>query len=175
MRRLAAGVTVITTSHGGKRGGLTATAVCSLSAAPPQILVCVNRTASAHDMIAEGTNLCVNLLSRSHQQLAWRFAGAVEGEERFRTGKWTTLTTGAPVLADALACFDCEVSEKIESATHTIFIGKVVGVSVREKGKPLLYASGAFAGLKKLETRRRHKTVVRSVKQTKARRLRKRV
>ena len=42
MRHLAASVTLITTRYGDLRGGLTATAVCSVSAEPPQILVCVN-------------------------------------------------------------------------------------------------------------------------------------
>ena len=46
MRHLAASVTLITTRHRELRGGLTATAVCSVSAEPPQILVCVNKTAS---------------------------------------------------------------------------------------------------------------------------------
>ena len=53
MRHLAASVTLITTRHRDLRGGLTATAVCSVSAEPPQILVCVNKTASAHDPIGE--------------------------------------------------------------------------------------------------------------------------
>ena len=42
MRHLAASVTVITVDHNGKKDGLTATATCSVSAEPPQLLVCVN-------------------------------------------------------------------------------------------------------------------------------------
>ena len=49
MRQLAAGVTIVTTSIGDQRIGLTATAVCSLSAEPPMLLACVNREAGAHD------------------------------------------------------------------------------------------------------------------------------
>ena len=62
MRHLAASVTLITTRHRDLRGGLTATAVCSVSAEPPQILVCVNKTASAHDPIGEAGFFCVNIL-----------------------------------------------------------------------------------------------------------------
>ena len=36
--------------------------------------------------------------------------------------------TGAPVLCDALASFDCVVREKVSTETHTIYIGRVVGV-----------------------------------------------
>ncbi|HEX9462509.1 MAG TPA: flavin reductase family protein [Alphaproteobacteria bacterium] len=159
MRRLAAGVTIVTTRHNGVRGGLTATAVCSLSTDPPQLLVCVNRSAAAHELIAEGENLCVNLLAHKHHGLAARFAGqsGVLGAERFRAGRWKTLKTGAPVLEDALASFDCVVTEKVAASTHTIFIGRVVDVHLRTNGKPLLYAQGTFAIAKALAARRKRR------------------
>ena len=123
MSCLAAGVTIITTVHDGQRAGLTATAVCSLSVDPPQLLVCVNQRAEAHGLIHRGSVMCVNLLARQHRDLAARFAGqgGVSGAARFAMGEWTTLRTGAPVLADAVASFDCLVSERVESSTHSIF------------------------------------------------------
>lgn len=157
MRRLAAGVTIVTTRHGEVRGGLTATAVCSLSVDPPQLLVCVNRTAAAHVLIAEGENLCVNLLAHRHRDLAARFAGqtGILGADRFAAGRWGELKTGAPVLEDALASFDCVVTEKVPASTHTIFIGRVVDVHLRSNGRPLLYAGGAYAMARTLAERRR--------------------
>jgi flavin reductase (DIM6/NTAB) family NADH-FMN oxidoreductase RutF len=155
MRRLAAGVTIITTEHEGEMGGLTATAVCSLSTEPPQILVCVNRSARAHDLIHKGDRMCVNVLAHDQQVLAARFAGAhgVTGPERFLEGSWIAEKTGAPILENALASFECVVSERVSASTHTIFIGKVVGVRVRPKGRPLLYSSGGYAGLRALVDR----------------------
>src|SRR3954453_3420100 len=97
MRHLAASVTLITTRHRGHRGGLTATAVCSVSAAPPQILVCVNKSASAHDPIGHAGFFCVNILSPEHRKIAERFAGmdGVEGDGRVNhMGDWATLTSG---------------------------------------------------------------------------------
>jgi flavin reductase (DIM6/NTAB) family NADH-FMN oxidoreductase RutF len=149
MRCLAAGVTIVTTVHYGVRSGLTATAVTSLSADPPQVLVCVNRTAGAHDLIHRGSLLCVNVLCHGHKSLAARFAGqnGVFGEGRFDAGRWMTLRTGAPVLADALASFDCVVTERVQASTHTIFIGRVVDVRTRPNARPLVYASGTYARL----------------------------
>ena len=48
MRRLTSAVTVITTAHEDRRYGMTATAVTSVSADPPSLLICVNRSASLH-------------------------------------------------------------------------------------------------------------------------------
>ena len=151
MRRLAAGVTIITTMHDGERHGLTATAVTSLTTEPPQLLVCVNRTAAAHDLIHRGARLCVNVLAQEHRALAARFAGidGVHGSERFLEGEWTRLKTGAPVLADAIASFDCEVAETVDVATHTIFIGRVVEVRAREDGDALVYEAGSFGSVQR--------------------------
>ena len=75
MRHLAAGVTLVTTAGGGSRAGLTATAVCSVSAEPPQLLACVNREAEAHRLLLATGHLAVNLLSAGQHELADRFAG----------------------------------------------------------------------------------------------------
>lgn len=164
MRRLAAGVTIVTTLHDGERSGLTATAVTSLSTEPPQLLVCVARSAAAHDLIHRGAKLAVNVLARGHEKLASRFAGqdGTHGVARFAAGTWTSLETGAPVLADAIAAFDCVVSEAVDSATHTIFIGRVVGVRARRGGKPLVYEAGAYASVERRPRARPAKPVSRS-------------
>ena len=147
MRHLAASVTLITTRHGDLRGGLTATAVCSVSAEPPQILVCVNKTASAHDPIGEAGVFCVNILAPDHRKIAERFAGmdGVEGDERFADmGDWSMLTTGAPVLKGCPVSFDCKLVTKVEAGTHTIYIGEIVDIALDPKAHALLYCDGAF-------------------------------
>jgi flavin reductase (DIM6/NTAB) family NADH-FMN oxidoreductase RutF len=147
MRHLAASVTLITTRHRELRGGLTATAVCSVSAEPPQILVCVNKTASAHDPIGEAGFFCVNILSPEHRKIAERFAGMddVEGDERFHDmGEWSMLSTGAPVLKGCPVSFDCRLVTKVAAGTHTIYIGEIVDLVLNAGATPLLYADGAF-------------------------------
>lgn len=147
MRNLASGVTLITSASDDERGGMTATAVCSLTAEPPQVLVCVNRGAATHRMIAENGKFCVNVLGRNQQEVASRFAGKAAWEERFASGDWTTLSTGAPVLADALASFDCVLVDAIDSGTHSIFLGRVVDVREAGEVSPLLYYQSQFAGI----------------------------
>ena len=145
MRHLAGGVTLVTTLCEGARGGLTATAVCSVSVEPPQLLVCVNKDASAHDAIGASGIFCVNVLSAQHIALALRFAGqdGVEGDDRFSDGNWARLSTGAPCLPGALASFDCRIGAALDAGTHTIFIGRVVAMALAE-GVPLIYWGGKF-------------------------------
>ena len=148
MRQLAASVTVITAAHDGTKDGLTATAICSVSADPPQLLICVNQLASAHGLIRDAGSFGVNILAREHEDIAVRFAGMDDTErgDRFGLGTWTKIATGAPILIDALAGFDCTISEKVDAGSHSIFIGRIVGIH-HQQGEPLLYGNGAFRGL----------------------------
>ena len=84
MRHLAASVTLITTRHRDLRGGLTATAVCSVSAEPPQILVCVNKTASAHDPIGEAETEQTAVAVSPPRRSRWRVVIRVTLAARWR-------------------------------------------------------------------------------------------
>ncbi len=146
MRQQAGAVALIATGPHGGRTGLAATAVCSLTDTPPTLLVCVNQSASAHDVIAATGSFSVNLLCPSHQDLVALFSGQTElqGEARFDDSLWQTLQTGAPVLKDALASFDCEVVATNRVSTHAIYIGEVRDGRARDGADPLVYFRGTL-------------------------------
>lgn len=151
MRALAGAVTIITSVCGGKRYGMTATAVCSASAEPPTVLVCVNRATTTHEAIQGSGVFCVNVLRHEDRELSGLFSGggaeSMRGEARFREEDWARLATGAPVLASALVSFDCRVANRLSHGTHTIFLGEVAEIRIGRKGKPLLYSDGQYAKL----------------------------
>ena len=153
MRSLAAAVTLLTTSHSGHRYGMTATAVTSVSAEPPALLVAVNRKASTHDAISKSRLFCVNVLRAEHVELSRSFSGTQSGEVRFRPDHWTRLATGAPVLVDALVSFDCRVEKEFAHGTHTLFIGSVEHIVAGKKGRSLLYTDGQYGKLATLGER----------------------
>jgi len=146
MRHLAAHVCLITTTApSGERLGLTATAVCSVSADPPTLLCCVNRQIPPFVAIRESGFFAVNVLGVQDLALAERFASKIHGEARFDIGDWSRLTTGAPVLETALATFDCRLTRLEEVATHGILYGEIQAIrSSAEKAGQLLYAHGAY-------------------------------
>ncbi len=147
MRSLAGAVSIITTSDGGRLYGMTATAVCSATADPPAVLVCVNRSTTTHAAIARSGVFCVNVLRHEDRELSGVFSGALKGEGRFRSEHWTQLATGAPALISSLVAFDCRVANQMVHGTHTVYVGEVEQVRIGRKGKPLLYADGQYARL----------------------------
>lgn len=150
MRRLASGVSLITGAQAGVRAGLIATAVSSVSTSPPTLLICVNRSASAHDVIDRTGRFAVNFLSAADLHLVDAFSKSVLREERFKAGVWTELSSGAPILRSSLAAFDCEVVQRIAYESHTIFLGEVKDVHLAEADvDPLLYMDSTFRRLER--------------------------
>ncbi len=148
MRRLGASVCIITTRRAdGARNGLTATAVCSLSAEPPMLIACLNRSSNSFAAVAEAGVFAVNVLSLQDAAVADQFAGTRPAEEKFRAGEWIEGVTGAPILATGLAAFDCEVERVVDAGTHGIFLGVVRHVNLGDPNRaPLLYAGGSYGG-----------------------------
>jgi len=145
MRNLVSGVCLITTLDEQSRYGMVATAVSSVAADPPMLLVCVNRSASLHDPVKRSGIFCVNILGHHGVEISEQFSNSALRDERFKTGRWTTLATGSPVLMDAMASLDCRVAEFVDSATHTIIVGRVEDVQIGEvNAVPLAYLNGSY-------------------------------
>ena len=123
---------------------MTATAVSSLSADPPSLLVCVNRSASMHGSLGEAPHFCINVLHRDQVGIARTFSDTSLRDVRFDTGGWERDGRGPPFLPDAQASFVCRREQIIAFATHSICIGTVCAVRVRDDVDPLLYLEGAF-------------------------------
>jgi flavin reductase (DIM6/NTAB) family NADH-FMN oxidoreductase RutF len=144
-------VCVVTTQTEGKKYGLTATAVASVTADPPRLLVCVNRSNATHPQLLKSRSFCVNVLTEDQDKVAMVFAGMGGRDvDRFADAEWTELVTGAPVLLGAAAAFDCVLSESCEQSTHTVFFGDVVATRHRTGVDTLLYGARRFRQLRKV-------------------------
>jgi len=146
MRHLAGGVNVITsTDPDGERSGMTATAVCSVCATPPTLLVCVNAQNRSHQAIQKSRAFAVNLLALRDQAIATAFASGRPSAEKFAFGQWAALETGAPILASALVAFDCRVQATLTMGTHEVVFGEIVAIRIQDAPlPPLLFTHGAF-------------------------------
>lgn len=153
MRQLAGAVTLLAASGpDGTPVGMAATAVCSLSAEPATLLVCINRSTSLGRAIAPCMPFSVNILGAQHEKLAQAFGGMLGlGQAgRFAMGRWRVAQAGAPVLTDALVSFSCRVTQLIEHTSHLIVIGLIEHAEQAEGAcvqPSLIYHRGAFVQL----------------------------
>lgn len=144
MRRLAKSVTIITSSDGQQRFAMSATAVDSLSTEPPSLLICVNKTASLHEVLEAGADFCVNILGLEQEELSLLCSGPVKGEARFVRGNWCSSKGGIPYLADAQSAIFCRQDGKFSYGTHTIFIGRIQQIHNGGAISPLIYLDGRY-------------------------------
>lgn len=150
MSRYAGHVQIVTTAHEGERRGVTITAACSVSDGPPTVLACLNASNANNDIFRRAGRFALNSLSADQIELANAFSGrdpTLSSADRFAHGDWRELVTGAPVLADALAAFDCRLIEIKVVATHMILIGEVAGLSFGPQKPALLYMDRGYRAL----------------------------
>ena len=142
MRRVATGVTVVTSLKDGEPRGITVSAFASVSADPPTLLICINRAARSYLFIAASRAFCVNVLAGDQRELAERFSGKIR-ERQFDGVPYSIGETGVPVLDRTIAHFECRVTEEHHAGSHSIFLGHVVTCAARP-GTPLGYFNGGF-------------------------------
>lgn len=148
MRALAGGVSVVATQDAaGLYVGLTATSVTSLSADPPSLLVCVNRSSAIAEALQAGVHFSANVLGEDQVDVAQAFGGqrAVRGVGRFAYGAWFRSEHDVPLLAGARVSFECSVADAMEWATHRIVVGRVCDVHfTNPSARPLVYHDGRY-------------------------------
>lgn len=144
MRRLASAVGVVTAKGPDGMTGMAATSITSLTMVPPAVLVCVNRTASLHACLSQGSLFNVNILSRHQRDVSAAFGGAVPRELRFTVGTWVPDHRGLPMLEEAQANLSCTVDAIMPYGTHSIVVGKVEAVRLSGDVAPLIYQDGSY-------------------------------
>ncbi|MEU2084302.1 flavin reductase family protein [Streptomyces albus] len=154
MGNAATGVTVVSTDGPAGRFAQTVSAMCSVSADPPSLLVCVNERSPLAAAARENGAFAVSVLSAGQTHVSDVFAGrpsALTGPYGpyaaydFGCADWHALDTGAPVLRDAAAAFDCRLTDAVRQGTHQVLFGAVGAATVRRDLAPLVHHARAYA------------------------------
>lgn len=146
MSRLAATVCVAAAASGVERHARTVTAVTSLSARPPSLLVSITRGSDLARLIAKTGRFSLNLLAEGQEEVGDAFAGKLEIEDRFSVGRWTRWPSGQPRLQGAATAIECRVAGSVDLDTHCLFVGVLTGAETSE-AKPLIWYRRGYHGL----------------------------
>lgn len=138
----ATGVTIVTTlDRDGRPCGFTANSFSSVSIEPPLLLVSIARSAYGCEIFTRSAGFAVNILAQNQRDLSNRFARA--GADKFFDQRWQSAATGAPILEDVVAWFDCSHFEQVDAGDHVILIGQVRQYSYNTRA-PLGFCRGAY-------------------------------
>ena len=90
MRRMASGVSVVTTDGPAGRFGVTVSSMCSLSMEPPSVIACVHHLSPAFDAIVKNGVFCANVLAAEQSCVSDSFAGRLLElkDDKFACAQW---------------------------------------------------------------------------------------
>ncbi len=119
-------------SHDGQLNAFTASWLTQVSFTPPLVALGVRKDSHSLVMLQRGRVFTVNLLGKEQKPVAEHFVKpATTIGEKLKDVPYRPGKTGAPVLTDAIAFFECEVREIAnQHGDHALVIGEVVEAGV---------------------------------------------
>ena len=139
----ATGVTVVTArTPDGTPVGVTANSFNSVSMQPPLVLWSLAKNARSLPTFSGAEHWNVHILSNAQESTSNRFARS--GEDKFDGVALDAGVTGAPLLPDCSARFQCRTMFQYDGGDHVIFVGEVIEYD-RSETPPLLYVTGGYA------------------------------
>ena len=143
LRKVPLVVSVVTVGRGGAENGLTVSWVAPVSFQPPQFMIAIDRHHYSVDFLQSTKNFVINILREDQTRMAGHFARqSMAAEDKLRPVPTRESTTGAAILTDALAYFDCELAAIHEAGDHLLVIGAVVDAGVMNEGGALTTDAG---------------------------------
>ena len=142
LSRFASGVTVVTTKDAAEKlHGITVSAFCSVSLAPPLVLICIEKTTGSHHAFEESGRFTVKILSSVEAQVSEHFASLLD--DKFAGVDFAVDEHGVPMLNGSIATLQCSLFKSLDGGDHSIFLGEVEHVIVRD-AEPLIYFKGTY-------------------------------
>lgn len=144
--RFATGVAIVTACIAqGEAVGMTMSSFNSVSLDPPLVLFSVARSAYSLPAMRAAKGFAINILGQDQQDLSNRFARALE--DKWHQVEHHLSLHDAPLLAGAIAHFECEPYARHDGGDHEIFLARVVRFSSPETGDPLIFFRGRYHAL----------------------------
>ncbi|MDQ3778796.1 MAG: flavin reductase family protein [Actinomycetota bacterium] len=146
MRRLPAGVSVITVDADGDRIGLTLATLVSLSLDPPLVGFAIRRDAALHELLRRAGAFGISLLAAGQEALAQHFARGVPP-----IGLWAGVDVvpdeSPPLLAGAAGWLRGSILTEQPTGTHTFFVGEIESAEPGPAERALAYVAQAYVAL----------------------------
>lgn len=136
-KQISIGVYVVGVSDGDRQNAFTAAWVMQVSFYPPLLAISINPEHYSYQLLQAGGVCTVNVLGRDQYSIAGHFGRSVK--DKMAGFQWQKSKTGAPILSESLAYFDCQVSHYTDAGDHKIVVCKVVDAARLNEGSPLLY------------------------------------
>ena len=139
--KLSYGVYAIGTMDGERPTGCIANSVMQISSSPMTIAVSMNHDNYTHGCMEKNKIFSVSVLTEKTDP-------SVIGELGFKSGRDVNkfdnvkheMISGVPVVVDSCGYLICKVIDKMETATHTVFLAEVSDGELCDENKEMTYS-----------------------------------
>jgi len=144
--RFPTGVAFVTAVPDGEPAGLIVSSLTAVSLEPPLLSFCPSRGSLTWSRMRRTQRFGVNVLGRRHERFVR--SASPPGADRFAGVDWELGPGGVPLITDALAALECDIAAEHPAGDHWIIVGLVHDARLAPAAEPLVFFSGAFAGLR---------------------------
>jgi len=139
LRMIPYGLFVLTAKNGDDVASATVNWVTQTSFKPPLVAVGIKLDTHPYATVRAAGHFAINVLSASQKDVAQEFFMTVHPEGN-RLGSVTIRpgATGAPIINEVPAYWECRLVDVVEQGDHHLFIGEVVEAGVHENPAPPL-------------------------------------
>jgi len=138
LRQITYGLYVVTARDGQQVAGGTVTWLSQCSMKPPLVMIGVQQDSALRAVLDRARAFAAHIVGQGQRALANAFFkpatlhnGLINGYA-FREGQ-----TGAPILIDAPAWFECRVTDELTRGDHVVYVAEVVDAVVQREEEPL--------------------------------------
>ena len=138
---LSYGVYIVSTWNEGTPAGCTANCAAQITATPATVMVSINKNNFTHDCIRKCGYFSLTVLAETSDPAIIGTFGFHTGKDydKFAQVQWQ-VRDKLPVLSDGCAYVCCKVIDSMDTATHTVFLGEVIGADTLRPDPPMTYA-----------------------------------
>ncbi|MDO4285131.1 MAG: flavin reductase family protein [Eubacteriales bacterium] len=138
---LSYGVYVVSSMDGDRPTGCIANSAMQITAEPPTLAVSINHDNFTHGCIEKTGRFSLSILPETIAPLTIGRFGFRSGRDNDKfDGVDYQMVDGLPVLSESTSYCLFEVTDKMETETHTIFLARLLDAQKAAGGKPMTYS-----------------------------------
>ena len=135
------GVYIVSAWDNGRPTGCTANCAAQITSSPATVMVSINKDNYTNMCIKDCGHFAISILAENSDP-------SIIGTFGFRSGKDFNkfeqvpyaVKDALPVVTDSCAYIACRVVGTMDTSTHTVFLGEVIGADVLSDNPPMTYA-----------------------------------
>lgn len=140
-RHLSYGVYVVSTTDGPRFTGCIANSAMQITSSPATVAISINHDNYTNSCIQKSGVFALSILTEQSDASIIGTFGFQSGKEinKFDSVRHS-VRNGIAVVDDACGYLICKVTDKMETSTHTVFLGEVIDGELLESAPAMTYA-----------------------------------